>query len=145
MAFPSWIPPLQSLPITSQNCLSPHILVILFWCILCIIAQCLKPTRNMAKYKLFKNLNTESDMRKLNPSVVSPFFFFFQGCTCSLEGHRLGVESELQLQAYTTAKAIPNLGHIYDLHWSLQQCQIFNSPSKARDATHILTDTTSGS
>ena len=32
----------------------------------------------------------------------------------------LGVESELQLPAYTTAT--PDLSHICDLHRSLQQC-----------------------
>ena len=55
----------------------------------------------------------------------------------------LGIESELQLQAYNTA--IANLSHICNLHHSLKQHQILNPLSKDRDETHILMDTMSGS
>ena len=58
-----------------------------------------------------------------------------------MEVPRLGVELELQLQAYATAKATLDLNHICDLHHSSQQCQIFNPLSEARDETHILMDT----
>ena len=61
-----------------------------------------------------------------------------------MEVPRLMVELELQLPAYTTATATPNLSHICDLGCSLQQCQILNPLSKARDGTHILEDTMSG-
>ena len=54
-----------------------------------------------------------------------------------------GIESELQLQAYTTATAIWATSATYAL--SLQQGQIFNPLSKARDWTHILKDTMLGS
>ena len=57
-----------------------------------------------------------------------------------MEVPRLGVESELQLQAYTTATATPDPSHICDLHHSLQQHGILNRLSKARDGTHILVD-----
>ena len=50
---------------------------------------------------------------------------------------RLAVESELQLRAYTTATATTDP--------SLQQHQIPNPLREARDRTHILTDTMSGS
>ena len=60
----------------------------------------------------------------------------------------LGVESELQLPAYTTSRATPDPSHICNLYCSLWQCQILNplsqilNPlSKARDQTLILTDT----
>ena len=53
----------------------------------------------------------------------------------------LGFELELQLQAYTTATAMSDLSCVCDLHCSLWQCQILNAPSKARDRTHILMDT----
>ena len=43
-----------------------------------------------------------------------------------MEVPRLGAESELQLQAYTTATATQDLGHICDLHLSSQQHQIHN-------------------
>ena len=53
---------------------------------------------------------------------------------------RLGVESELQLQAYTTATAMPALSHTCDLCRSLWQHQILNPLSEAKDRTHILMD-----
>ena len=59
---------------------------------------------------------------------------------------RLEVDSELQLQAYTTAtKQDP--GCIFDLTrlHSLQQRQTLNPLSEARDQTHNLMDTMSGS
>ena len=62
-----------------------------------------------------------------------------------MEVPRLGVGSELQLPTYTratvTATAMPDLIHICDLHRSLQQCQLLNPLSKAKDQTHILMDT----
>ena len=38
----------------------------------------------------------------------------------------IGVKSELKLLAYTTATAVPNLSHVFDLYHSLWQCQILN-------------------
>ena len=57
-----------------------------------------------------------------------------------MEVSSLGVESELELLAYTTAIALPDLSHICDLHHSSQQRQIPNPLSKARDRTRILMD-----
>ena len=51
-----------------------------------------------------------------------------------MEVPRLGVELELQLLVYTTAKAtIRDLSRICNLHLSSLQRQIFNLLSKARD------------
>ena len=61
-----------------------------------------------------------------------------------MEIPRLGVESELQLPAYTTATATRDRSHICDLHLSSRQRQILNPLSKARDQMHVLTETTSG-
>ena len=60
-----------------------------------------------------------------------------------MEVLRLGVESELQLQAYgtATATAMQDLSCICDLHCSSQPCQIFNPQSKARDGIPVLMDT----
>ena len=58
-----------------------------------------------------------------------------------MEVPRLGVELELQLPAYATATAMPDLSHICDLHCSFRQHRILNSLSEARDLTHILMDT----
>ena len=50
---------------------------------------------------------------------------------------RLGIELELQLLAYPTATAMPDLSCICDLFWGLQQHRILNPLSEARDQTHI--------
>ena len=59
---------------------------------------------------------------------------------CSLGTHlrhmevpRLGVESELQLPAYTTATETQDPNHVCDLHKGLGQCRILNPLNKARD------------
>ena len=54
---------------------------------------------------------------------------------------RLGVKSELQLPAYTTATATQDLSHICDLHHSSWQCRILNPVRGARDPTCILMET----
>ena len=58
-----------------------------------------------------------------------------------MEVPRLGVKSELQLPAYTTATAAPDPSHICGLHHSSQQCWILNPLIEARDLTHVLVDT----
>ena len=58
-----------------------------------------------------------------------------------MEVLRLGVESELQLPAYTTATATQDPSSICDLHHSSRQHQFSNPLSKARDQTCILMDT----
>ena len=60
-----------------------------------------------------------------------------------MEIPRLGVKSELQLPAY--APATPDLSYICDIHHSSHQRQILNPLSEAKDQTHILTGTMSGS
>ena len=52
-----------------------------------------------------------------------------------MEVPRPGVKSELQIPAYTTATAIPDPSHIWDLHHSLWQRQILNPLCQARDQT----------
>ena len=51
-----------------------------------------------------------------------------------------GVKSELQLPAYRTTTAIPDLSLICDFLHSSPQRQILNPQSEARDQTHILID-----
>ena len=69
-------------------------------------------------------------------SFLFNFFFFLQ--PWHLEVPRLGVELELQLLAYTTATATPDLSHVCDLHHSSWQHWILNPLSKARDQTRHL-------
>ena len=47
----------------------------------------------------------------------------------------LGVKLELQLLAYATTTAMPDLSRFCDLHQSSQQHQILNPLSEARDQT----------
>ena len=58
-----------------------------------------------------------------------------------MEVPRLGIESELQLSAYATATATPDLSHICSLYHSSRQCWSLNPLSAARNQTHILMDT----
>ena len=58
-----------------------------------------------------------------------------------MEVPRLGVESELQLPAYTTATETWDLSHVCDLHHSSQQFQSPDPLSKARDGACVLMDT----
>ena len=78
--------------------------------------------------------------------IASERIAFLPFSFCFLELHpghmeipRLGVQSELQLPAYTTATATPDLSHIGN-HSSWQR-SILNSLSEARDRTCTLMDT----
>jgi len=80
--------------------------------------------------------------------VECVFFFFFPFVFVFLGSHfrhmevpRLGVESELQLPAYTTAMATPDPSHICELHHSSWQHWSLNPLSEARDPSHVLMDT----
>lgn len=53
-----------------------------------------------------------------------------------MEVSRLGAESEVQLQAYSTATVILDPSCLCDLHCSLQQCQILNLLSEASLNSH---------
>ena len=76
---------------------------------------------------------------------IRGFFLFF--CFFKLlqllhvEVPRQSVKLELQLPAYTTAIALPDLSRTWDLHHSLWQHQILNPLSEARPWTHIHMDT----
>ena len=58
---------------------------------------------------------------------------------------KLAVKLELQLPAHTTATGTQDPSHDQDLHRSSEQHQILNPLREARDRTHILMDTMSGS
>ena len=66
-------------------------------------------------------------------------FFFFLGLhPGNMEFPRLGVESEQQLPAYTTATAMWELNYVCDLYHSSQQCRILDPLSRAGDQARIL-------
>ena len=58
-----------------------------------------------------------------------------------MEIPRLGVELELHLPAYAIATAMPDPSHFCGLRCSLQQYQILNPLSEAKDPALILMDT----
>ena len=70
---------------------------------------------------------------------LSCFNLFFLGPYLRhMEVPRLGVESELQLPAYTTATATSDPSSICDLHRSSWQHRILNPLSEARGGTRNL-------
>ena len=66
------------------------------------------------------------------------FFVFLGPHPQHMEVPRLGVKSELQLPAYTTATATQDPIQVCDLCHSSWQHWILNSPSKARVSSWIL-------
>ena len=58
-----------------------------------------------------------------------------------MEVPKLGVESELQLLAYSTATVTPDPSQVCDLHHSSGERWLLNALIEARDWTHILVDT----
>ena len=90
--------------------------------------------------------NIKDKVGLLDHFLNSPFpifFSFFGGeglgpHSQHMEIPRLGVESKLQLPAYTTATAMQDPSHVCDLHSSSQQYQILNPRSEARDRTRNL-------
>ena len=57
-----------------------------------------------------------------------------------MEVPRLGVKLGLQLLAYATAIARPDLSFVCNLYHTTQQRQILNSLSEARDQICVLMD-----
>ena len=91
------------------------------------------------KDKALRYLNLKKKKKNCNQKF---FFFFYLGLHLQhMEVPRLGVESELQLPAYTTATARQDLSCICNLHQSSRQSQILNPLSKERDQTRVLMDT----
>ena len=69
------------------------------------------------------------------------FCFCFLGLHLQhMEVPKLGVQSELQLLAYTTATETWDPSQVCNLHHSSRQRQILNPLSEVRDGTHILMD-----
>ena len=66
---------------------------------------------------------------------IAIYILLFMATSWHMECSRLGVESELQLLAYTTATATQHPSNTTD---SSQQCQILNLLNEARDWTHTL-------
>ena len=77
-----------------------------------------------------------------SPSLSLSLSLFFLGPNLQhMEVPRLGVESELQLPAYSIAIAMPELSPVCNPHNSSWKYQIINPLSKARYQTCVLMDT----
>ena len=66
-----------------------------------------------------------------SPRAALLLFVFLGLYLWHMEVPRLGVESELQLQAYTTVTVTLDPSSIYDLQCSSSQCLILNPLSEA--------------
>ena len=75
------------------------------------------------------------------PFTCIYLLFFLGPHPWHLEASGLQVRLEWQPPAYTTASATPDPSRICDLNCSLEQHQILNPRTEARDRTHTLTDT----
>ena len=73
-------------------------------------------------------------------SLFFPLVFFLGLHVWHVEIPRLGVESELQLPGYTTAIAMQDPSHIFNLYHSSWQCWLPDPMTEARNWTHILMD-----
>ena len=60
-------------------------------------------------------------------------FFLFRASPVAYGSSQLGVKSELQLPAYTSATAMTDLSSICNLHNSLRQHWILNPLSQVQD------------
>ena len=67
------------------------------------------------------------------------FLFLFMATLVAYRSFWARVQLEPQLQAYATGTETSDLSYICNLNHSLQQWQIFNPLSEARDQIHILT------
>ena len=106
---------------------------------------------NVSLFTLRPHSGRQAEGRQVLLILLLLFFFFFFVFLPFLGPHpwhievpRLGIESELQLLAYTRATAMRDPSCICHLCHSLWQHWILNPLSKARDWTYILTGTMSG-
>ena len=93
------------------------------------------------RFSIPKLSEESSSLALLHYPIFKFLFFFFLGPhPWNMEAPRLGIGSGLQVPAYATAMATPDLSHVYDLHCSSWQCWILNPLSMAGDWTCILMD-----
>ena len=79
-----------------------------------------------------------SHQRNRNFIIFFSLFVFLGPHPRHMEVPRLGVKSELQQLAYTTATATRDPSHVCNLHHRSRQRQILNPLSEARDRTGFL-------
>ena len=104
------------------------------WILVCVSAEPWWEILNICFILPFGSIYLFSGNKLQSCSVfLFMYVFFLLGPhLCYMEALGLGVESELQLPAYTSATTTPDPNCIWDLQCSLWQCQIFSPLSKAR-------------
>ena len=90
---------------------------------------------------IFKKITGHRGGQLTNSFHLFLIFFFLGSHPQHMEVPRLGVQSELEPSAYTTATAMWDPSCVCDLHHSSRQCQIFNPLSEVKDQTHVFMDT----
>ena len=105
-----------------------------------------KTRQNSLLWSLHPGRDSRTLLRETAEFFSFFFFSFFAFCFLGphsrhMEVPRLGVESELQPPAYTTATTRPDLSCVWDLHHSWGEHWILHPLTKIRDRTHILVDT----
>ena len=94
----------------------------------------------MSSYRSSFTFVEKNEKKKVMILVPTLFFVILGPHPEHMEGPRLGPELELQLPAYATATATPDLNCVCDLHHSSRQWRILNPLSEGRDWTCILMD-----
>ena len=89
---------------------------------------------------LKRQYNIKAD-QKQNFIIEKCFLLFLGQHLQHMDVPRLGVKSQLQLPAYTTATAMRDLNCVCNLHHSSLQGKIPHPLNKARGQTHILMKT----
>ena len=92
------------------------------------------------KYQKIEFINTFQNC-KISSTFFGCCYFFLRLHLQHMDFPRPGTESELQLLAYAIATAMPDPSRICNLHHSSWQHWILNRLGRARDGTHVLTDT----
>ena len=64
--------------------------------------------------------------------------FFFRAVPVAYGDYQASIYLEIELSAYTTATATPDLSRVSDLHHSSWQHRILNPLREAMDQTHYL-------
>ena len=96
-----------------------------------ILHQLLNSYINKGKKILKVDYNVSKDA-----TLLYYYYFVFLGPhPWHLEVPWQGVK--LKFPTYATATATPDPSYVCNPHHSSQQCQILNSPSEARDQTHV--------
>ena len=129
--------PSMHLEISITSCTSPCVWwttsIVNFWSAFSIFLLPLHNNSSTATNPIPTSININLMVKCYVYNSFFCLFVFLGPHPKHMDMPRLGVESELQLLAYTTAIAMPDPRHVFDLHHSSLQCEFLNPLSKTRD------------